>query len=143
MDFEATLREETSGYDGDYSQLITKTADLYCITTALLREESLTQKERQLLISATAYLILPEDLYPEEIFGAKAYIDDCIYCRAVLKVIEHNHGRELLYEYWHTDLSDLDVVLEYEVPKLPGVSLRRILAYTGLSEHYLIDMMDE
>jgi len=47
-----------------------------------------------------AYFILPDDIYPENIFGAKGYLDDVFLCLVTLKEIEKEYEIEEILEYW-------------------------------------------
>ena len=64
------------------------------------------------------YFVIPQDLYSEDTFGPIGYIDDILLCIYVLKQIEDQCEREVIYEEWDRDFDVLDDLIDNQLPKL-------------------------
>lgn len=99
-DFFDILVENTKDYEGKYEEIIKLAPNIYNTICRLLDSKNLSREFRIRLCATIAYFILPYDMYPEAVFGAKGYIDDIFLCLIVLREIEKEYEVEEILEYW-------------------------------------------
>jgi uncharacterized membrane protein YkvA (DUF1232 family) len=71
VEFFDILKENTINYKGKYGILIKNSSSIYQLLCEILDSSKLHRDHRALISSTIAYFILPRDIYPEEIYGAK------------------------------------------------------------------------
>jgi uncharacterized membrane protein YkvA (DUF1232 family) len=97
------LRENVRDYDGPHKDIIQLAPELYHLVSDLLFDMDLNQQQRTKLLCSIGYLIIPQDLYPEDEHGPIGYVDDLMLLITVIKEIAENYGEEKLLLYWKLD----------------------------------------
>jgi uncharacterized membrane protein YkvA (DUF1232 family) len=136
IEFFDILKENTINYKGKYEILIKNSASIYQLLSELLDSNKLHQDHRALISSTIAYFILPRDIYPEDIYGAKGYIDDIYLCLYTLNIIKKNYGLALLQPYWQGSPKLLFQLLDKEYPALENELkpiLLKMINYVGIN----------
>ncbi len=129
------LRQEVAAYEGKNAEFIHLTPGLYRLLLALLDDNRVGKKHRQLIGIALGYLVAPYDIIPEEIKGPAGYIDDVFVCLYVLKRIKRTLPDEVLIENWE-DEGDILLIMDKGYPKVRNAvkDIRvDILEYIGLA----------
>jgi len=78
--FILSLKRNIENYNGPLTNLIKYTPDFYELFESLLKEKKFEKDIRVLINSVVAYFVLPDDVIPEEKYGAFGYIDDLYLC---------------------------------------------------------------
>jgi uncharacterized membrane protein YkvA (DUF1232 family) len=136
VEFFDILKENTINYKGKYEILIKNSASIYQLLSELLDSNKLHRDHRALISSTIAYFILPRDIYPEEIYGAKGYIDDIYLCLYSLSIIKKEYGISILREHWKGPSQLLSQLLNKEYPVLDkelNHILPKMLDYVGIN----------
>ncbi len=118
FDFKSFLKSEVKGYNGEYSNIIRYTDEIYYLCCGMIYSNDIGKKEKAMLYKAIAYFVLPRDLFPETIHGAKGYIDDLMLCLYVLNIISKNHSIDIFYNKWTNKPSVLKRLLDKDFEKL-------------------------
>jgi len=129
------LVENTRDYKGEFEDVIHEAPEIYDLLCCLLDSKNITKDERNRLSAAIAYFILPRDIFPEETFGTKGYLDDVYLCLYVLREIEREHELEELLEHWKGNVNVLKRLLDKDFKRLDekyGYILHDVLSYIGL-----------
>ncbi len=133
--FKDILEENTINYKGKHENTIKQCPKIYELLCKLLDSETIESKDKSQISSAIAYFILPKDIFPEELFGAKGYIDDIYLSLYILKKIEQKYEIEELLENWNYDCKLLINLLNKEYQMLNkeyNYILKDMLEYIGL-----------
>ena len=131
------LSENTQDYKGKYGEVIINAPKIYKLLCKLLESENIYKKDRHKISSTIAYFILPKDIYPEEEFGAKGYIDDIYLCLYILNEIKEKYGMKEILHYWDSEPELLLKLLEEDYRKLDEKLkhiLQEMLDYVGIHE---------
>ncbi len=129
------LKDNIEDYGGKYSEIIIHGPKIYKLLCNLLESKNISSNDRNKICSAIAYFILPKDVFPEEVFGAKGYIDDIYLCLYILREIEKEYELEELFPYWEGDIDLLKKLLKEDYEKIDkdlNYILKEILEYIGL-----------
>ena len=129
------LSENTANYKGKYENIMVNAPKIYNLLCGLLDSKIIYKKDRQKISSAIAYFILPKDIFPEDIFGTKGYIDDIYLCLYILKTLKGEYGIEELLKYWEESPQLLKKFLEEDYEELNkelNYILQDILDYVGI-----------
>jgi uncharacterized membrane protein YkvA (DUF1232 family) len=111
--FDLLLKEDVSGYEGDFSELIHEAPALYRLMTRLLGDPDLPEGLSPLVISAIAYFIAPSDIIPEEQLGPRGYVDDIYFCAFVADQVMKAAGTEdILIRNWDGERPIVPLVKE-------------------------------
>ena len=99
--FDQLLKEDISGYNGEFSDLISEAPAFFRLMTRLLDDRSLSERLSPLVIASIAYFILPSDVIPEDELGPKGYVDDIFLCAFVAdKVMIEAASENILINHW-------------------------------------------
>jgi uncharacterized membrane protein YkvA (DUF1232 family) len=99
--FDKLLEEDISGYEGEFSDLISEAPAFFRLMTRLLDDPSLSERLSPLVIASIAYFILPSDVIPEDELGPKGYVDDIFLCAFVAdKVMIAAGSEDILISNW-------------------------------------------
>ncbi|MFH1824601.1 MAG: DUF1232 domain-containing protein [Candidatus Firestonebacteria bacterium] len=134
-EFYEILIENTRNYEGKFKEIVIHSPKIYNLLCELIESNRLSKKYRNYVCSAIAYFILPKDIFPENIFGAKGYIDDIYLSLYVLKEIEKEYEIEEILDHWKYDLDLLKKLLERDFKLIDeefGYILTEILEYVGI-----------
>ena len=126
---------EESGKDFDRELL--HFPDLIKVLCDLLDDESVDREARILINIALGYLLVPNDVVPEEIYGPYGYMDDMYVTCYVLGSLKNKYP-DLIYKLWNGD-EQFDKILDlctYKSEKfLEDKNLKeKLLRYCGLSD---------
>lgn len=135
--FDAMLERDISGYDGKFSELIAEAPALYRMMTRLLDDRALPRSMSPLVIAAIAYFILPEDIIPEERYGAFGYVDDIYLCAFVANEVSKEAGSdEILVRNWDGGVPVVELIKEIldREKELIGEQKERIMQYIGYDQ---------
>ncbi len=136
VEFFDILKENTINYKGEYKVLINHSPEIYQLLSEILDSNKLHRDHRALISSTIAYFILPRDIYPEETYGAKGYIDDIYLCLYALNIIKTHHGLSFLQKWWKGSPKLLSQLLNKEYPALENELnhiLPKMLHYVGIN----------
>ena len=137
IEFVEILEENTKNYKGEYVNVIRKAPEIYHLLCDLLRSKSISKIHRNKIVSAIAYFILKKDVFPEELFGSRGYVDDLLISLYVLREIRDEYDFEELSEYWEGNDRTLKKLLNEDFEKLNkkyGYILNDILKFVGLKD---------
>ncbi len=99
--FDKLLEEDISGYEGEFSNLISEAPAFFRLMTSLLDDPLLPARLSPLVIASIAYFILPSDVIPEDELGPKGYVDDIFLCAFVAdKVMIEARSEDILTGNW-------------------------------------------
>lgn len=129
------LSDNTKDYKGKYEHFITNAPSIYKLLCDLLDSKNLYKEDRHKISSTIAYFILPKDIFPEEIYGVKAYLDDVYLSLYTLNKIKKEYGIKELIEYWDKSPDILKKLLEedyIELDKELNYILQEMLEYVGI-----------
>ncbi|MDI6701569.1 YkvA family protein [Methanothermobacter wolfeii] len=134
MGFYDVMRENLNMYRGEYERIVDHAPDLFRLICELLAEADLDRMERLKLCAVLGYLVAPNDVIPEEIYGPNGYIDDVYLCSHILHELAGRRGYGYLEEYWHGDEELEDVVVECleRSSEILGDDRWAVLGYAGL-----------
>lgn len=129
------LNENTKDYVGKYRDIIKEAPKIYVLLCKILESDFISKKDRSNISSVIAYFILPKDIFPESIFGAKAYVDDIFLCLYILKELEKKYEIEEMLHYWKWDFNLLRMLLSKgyeEINEELHYILKDMLDYVGI-----------
>ena len=135
--FDAILEKDISGYEGEFSELITQAPALYRMMTKLLDDSALPRSMSPLVIAAIAYFILPEDIIPEEKYGPAGYVDDIYLCAFIAnEVTKESASPDILARNWDGNVPVATLVKEIldREKELIGDKKDRIMQYIGYDQ---------
>ena len=140
FDFVQYLEENLKNYKGEQHEVINLLPDLYELLSSLLASDDLPQASRSDIYLTMGYLFYPADVYPEEVYGPKGFIDDIMLIIVVLRKIMEKMNIEFIEEFWENSYSMQDL-LEKDFISLSeeyNDMLEEVLLVTGLvDETYL------
>ena len=76
FDFARHLKRRTSDYDGDYSEVLQLTSEIFYLCTIMVYNKDISQNQKNMLYKSIAYFLLPHDVFSENVHGVKGYLDD-------------------------------------------------------------------
>ena len=117
FDFARHLKSKTSDYNGDYGEVLQFTSEIFYLCTIMVYNKDISQNQKNMLYKSIAYFLLPHDVFSENIYGAKGYLDDVMLCLYVLNLISKKH-LDILHENWILKPSKLDKLLNEDFDKL-------------------------
>lgn len=142
MNYPEALRkwiEEARLESSDFQRNILYLPDIFNMLADLLDEELVLQEDRMLINCAISYLVVPSDVLPEEVYGAKGYMDDLFVCCVVIKELLKRYP-DLMRKHWNNtvDNEEFDKVYDACYEEADQVceqeNIRdKILKYAGLS----------
>lgn len=135
--FDMLLEEDISGYKGELSDLISNAPALYRLMTRLLDDPALPRHMSQLVIAAIAYFILPEDVIPEDKYGARGYVDDLFLCAFVAdQVMKETGSGEILTRNWDGKVPVVPLIKDIlkREKELLGDKKEDIMQYIGYEQ---------
>lgn len=134
--FYETLRETIEGEkDNVYYDLIKYTPEFFKLLYKISVDERTEWHTKLVVNSALAYFVIPNDVIPEEEYGATGYIDDIFLCSYVLKRIKEEVSSKPLLDNWggEEDISELVERVFKKSKHVVGDKSKKILALAGLT----------
>lgn len=110
FDFARYLKSRTSDYNGDYSEVLQFTSEIFYLCTIMVYNKDISQNQKNMLYKSIAYFLLPHDVFSENMHGPKGYLDDVMLSLYVLNMISKRHI-DVLHENWILKPSQLDKLL--------------------------------
>ncbi len=129
-----TLKESLNDYQGELSEIIKHTPDMYKLFINLFQDPDVPPKSKHIINATILYFISPIDIVPEEYYGPMGYLDDLFLCTWSLKKLEQEIGLEILEKNWEGE-EKLDTIIDKTYNKtkenIKGME-KDILMYVGL-----------
>lgn len=104
------LKDQIGKYPQEEFESIKYLPDFYSLLDKVLEDVD-DREDKSLIVCALAYLISPNDIVPEDIYGLSGWIDDLYLCSWVLLKLKDKNGIGSLNPYWDLD-KDLNQALE-------------------------------
>lgn len=134
-DYHDFLEAEINGYRGAIKDYIYYLPALFRALCGMLDQPELEAGDRKFVLAALGYLVAPNDLVPEEIYGPAGYVDDVYVCCWVLDHLIKRHGIGFVEPYWEKETDPVDEFLAQtleETKKDLGDMAKKVLEFTGL-----------
>ncbi len=132
--FSTALREEIKSFKGEFWEIIMNAPDLFELFVNLAADKEIPMRSRPTISAVVTYFVVPQDILPEEVYGAIGYLDDLFLCAWAVKKLESEIGKEVLERNWKgkKDLTKLvDTILKEIKPRIADVE-EDILEFAGL-----------
>jgi uncharacterized membrane protein YkvA (DUF1232 family) len=145
-DFSDVLRDNTLEYSGEYREIIVHAPRIYGLLCKLLMSNKISKRYRTKICATIAYFQLPNDIFPEELFGAKGYIDDIYLSLHVLQDLMGEYGIAEIIEYRDGNPDILKRLLNKDYEKLDKrfrYILGKMFDYVGLTEFYSVQSPED
>lgn len=127
------LFENLESFRGKHAFFINYGPKFFKLLVDLLENEDLENGFKLKVCAAIAYFVVPNDVVPEDVYGAYGYIDDIFLSTYVIKLVAERYGYRMLERYWEDD-RDLEEVI-YECHERSKEMLRektfKVLEYVG------------
>jgi len=113
--------------------------DLVQLLCDLLDTDVVDRESRILITSALGYLLAPDDVLPEDVYGAYGYMDDMYVSCIVLSVLKQKYPALVAKLWLETNEESFEYVLDLCTSRsekfLDEKNLKdRVLRYCGLAE---------
>jgi uncharacterized membrane protein YkvA (DUF1232 family) len=137
IDFLRHELEALRGSGQEFDRELSHFPDLVKLLCDLLDNDIVDRPSRIMITSALGYLLVPNDVLPEEVYGGYGYMDDMYVACLVLIDLKKKYGDLISYLWTHDD--DFDTVLDvcfFKSEKfLEEKGLKdKLLKYCGLSD---------
>tara|TARA_B100001750_G_C15518088_1_gene608986 strand:- start:399 stop:857 length:459 start_codon:yes stop_codon:yes gene_type:complete len=141
FDFKKYLIDNTSGYNGKYSEYILLLPALYDMLCTILESDELPEKLRADFYLTIGYLIYPNDIYPEEQHGALGFLDDLMLMLVVLRkcAIQEEVGIDFINNFAQNLNYPVEQLLTTDFDKITKqnkVLFDELLAVSGMRFYY-------
>lgn len=145
--FADILRKNIAGYDGIHSDVLKHAPQFFELFQNLSGKRDLDANTKRLVNSVVSYFVLPQDVIPEDEWGAFGYIDDLYLSAYVVNELKDNEEkRKLIEEYWRgkEDVFELAVHVLKKIKNTPDgilekALLEEVLDFVGLKNKELDD----
>ena len=114
---------------------ITYLPEIFKTLAAILESETIVQEDRVRINAAVAYIVVPTDVIPEEVYGSWGYFDDLFIGSLILSEMHEKYPQEVK-NAWAIN-EDLNEIMNYCVSQskkfLEEKNLtNKVLEYAGL-----------
>lgn len=112
-------------YHGPFSKIIKYSPDFFELFQSLLKEQDLDENVSSMVKAVIAYFVLPQDIIPEDKFGAFGYIDDLYLCAHVISTLIAE--RDVIKKHWakKEDVFRLAAYIKKEIENAPENIIRK------------------
>ena len=113
--YETLIETIESQKDQMYWEVIKYSASFFKLLCDILVDKRTDWHTKLVINSALSYFVVPNDIIPEDEYGAIGYVDDVFVCAYVLRIIKAEFSDKVLKENWSEegDISEIvDEVLE-------------------------------
>lgn len=134
-DYHDFLEKEINAYHGSIKEYIYYLPAIFKALSGVLDRPELQAEDRMTILCVLGYLIVPNDLLPEKIYGPAGYIDDVFVCVVALDRLVKKYGISFVEPYWERDTDPLEEFLEYalsEARKDLGDLAGKVIGFCGL-----------
>lgn len=123
----------------DFDRTLLHFPDVVELLCDLLDEDVVDRNSRLMINAALGYLLVPNDVVPEDVYGAYGYMDDMYISCLVLKDLSIKY-HDLVNHLWDSD-EDLDNIIDLCIHNseifLDEKNLKeKVLRYCGLGSDY-------
>jgi uncharacterized membrane protein YkvA (DUF1232 family) len=135
-DFHAFLEKEINSYRGKVKSYVYYLPALFKALCGVLDEKDLSAEERRQVLAALGYLVAPNDVVPEAVYGPAGYTDDVFVCATVLDRLVKAHGVGFVEPYWEKETDEVGEFLQEaieEAGKDLGDKVQQVIQFTGLA----------
>lgn len=135
INFLNLLQSNVDKYQGVHYQIIQKAPLLYVSAVKLLKDVQVTSHFRQKLLAAIGYLIIPNDIFPEDEHGPIGYVEDMMLLIHIFREINNSKGKKPLVRTWVGNEEELSLLLgrDFEILKESFPLLfEEVIKFTGV-----------
>jgi len=135
QNFQLNLSIDVSDYKGEHSVIIKKLPAIYELAVKLLRDVMIDSSIRQKLLAGIGYLIIPNDLFPEDQHGPIGYVEDIMLMIHIFKLINSEKGKLPLVRNWSTSETELLEILTKDFEDLKKsypLLFEEVIKFTGV-----------
>lgn len=129
------LTIDVSDYNGEHSAIIRKLPAIYDLAVKLLRDVMIDSTIRQKLLAGIGYLVIPNDLFPEDEHGPIGYVEDMMLLIHIFRGINNSKGKTPLLRNWSDNEEELSLLLgrDFEILKESFPLLfEEVIKFTGV-----------
>jgi len=134
-DYHDFLEAEINAYRGGVKDYIYYLPALFKALSGTLDRPELEAEDRKIVLTALGYLVVPNDLLPEAVYGPVGYIDDVFVCCLVIERLVKKYSISFVEPYWEKETDLLEEYLSHALTTSRedlGELAEKVLAYTGL-----------
>jgi uncharacterized membrane protein YkvA (DUF1232 family) len=132
------LKDKIKNSSGDFSEFercVSFLPDIFKLLSNFLEDDTIDHDDRVKINAALAYIVVPNDIIPEDVYGLWALIDDVYVGAYVLSLLKQNY-HDTLVKLWNND-EDFDKAVDIcmlESKKFLEEKnlIEKILEYAGL-----------
>lgn len=99
------LREEIHALkekEDNFTSIVEELPDFFQLLCDMLDEDVLEDDDKLLIDAALAYLVIPNDLMPEDAYGSLGYMDDLFICTSVVRKL-NGFYKDALKKLWEEE----------------------------------------
>lgn len=135
QNFQLNLSIDVSDYNGEHSVIIKKLPAIYELAVKLLRDVMIDSSLRQKLLAGIGYLVIPNDLFPEDQHGPIGYVEDIMLMIHIFRLINSEKGKLPLVRNWSTSETELLEILTKDFEDLKKsypLLFEEVIKFTGV-----------
>lgn len=123
--FTGVVMKNIQDYHGPFSEIIKYSPDFFELFQSLLKEQNLDENVSSMIKAVVAYFVLPQDIIPEDKFGAFGYIDDLYLCAHVISTLIAE--RDVIKKHWvkKEDVFKIASYIKKEIENAPESIIRK------------------
>lgn len=129
------IKKEMNNYCDSIDSYLLYLPDLFKLLTGLLDQRGLKANDRKTILCALGYIVAPNDVIPERVYGPAGYVDDIYLCCWVLQKIIKKYGNDFVSPYWENSENSAEEIVKLCLNKAKA-QLKEIagdvLEYAGL-----------
>lgn len=129
------LTIDVSDYNGAHSAIIRKLPVIYDLAVKLLRDVMIDSSIRQKLLAGIGYLVIPNDLFPEDEHGPIGYVEDIMLLIHIFRLINTERGKTPLVRNWSRSEDELKEMLTKDFEELKNsfpLLFEEVIKFTGV-----------
>jgi uncharacterized membrane protein YkvA (DUF1232 family) len=135
LKFQINLNIDVSDYYGEHSATIRKLPVIYELAVKLLRDVMIDSSVRQKLLAGIGYLVIPNDLFPEDEHGPIGYVEDIMLLIHIFRLINTERGKTPLVRNWSRSEDELIEILTKDFEELKKsfpLLFEEVVRFTGV-----------
>jgi uncharacterized membrane protein YkvA (DUF1232 family) len=135
LKFQINLNIDVSDYNGEHSAIIRKLPVIYELAVKLLRDVMIDSSLRQKLLAGIGYLVIPNDLFPEDQHGPIGYVEDIMLMIHIFRLINLEKGKLPLVRNWSGSDEELLEILTKDFEDLKKsypLLFEEVIKFTGV-----------
>ncbi len=128
--------EEIKNSNESFDEVVLYIPRIFELLCNILDDDTIDRNSRLLISSSLGYLVNPNDVLPEEVYGAYGYMDDLYALCIVLRNLDADY-KDLIRKLWQD--SDYDRIIDMCISRsekfLDEKNLKeKLLRYCGFSD---------